>query len=355
MSALASTGASYFRGMYSESSPATARTTTLARAHGIGWGMLVCPEDWSMSDEALIARIRHVAGNAADVCRFVEGVNEPNHERGGGPPPSDWVARTVAKQRLIWRAVKGDPRLAHVQVIGPSLHAVAATEAQYKALGDAGIARFMDYAGMHRYPGGHYPNHLLDERLSWVARHWSARPTWITETGYTNALASPRGHRPVPESVSGVYGPSAVLEAADRGCNATWFELLDDPDAGDKDVIESNFGMFATTSGMGPIWRPKPIVAEMNSFLTWLDDPGPSFTPADIRLKVTSTIADVRTTVVGKRSGGVALYVRRATDCWDPSAQQPIPVQKAQVTIQTPEGSRTFAIDHVVRKIPLRF
>jgi hypothetical protein len=146
-----------------------------------------------------------------------------------------------------------------------------------------------------------------------------------------------------------------VLEAADRGCNVTWFELLDDPDAGVKDVIESNFGMFATTTGMGPVWRPKPIVAEMASFLTWLDDPGPAFTPADIRLQVTSNFSDVRTTVVGKRSGGVALYVRRASDCWDPEAQQPIAVEKAQVTIRTPEGSRTFDVDHVVRKIPLRF
>jgi hypothetical protein len=355
MAALAQTGASYFRGMYSETSSATARTTALARQHGIGWGMLVYPEDWAMTDQALIARIKHIAVNAADVCRFIEGVNEPNHERGGGPPPSDWVARTVAKQRLIWQAVRSDPRLAHVKVIGPSLHAVAATEAHYQALGEAGIARYMDYAGLHRYPGGRYPNHLLDERLRWVALHWSDRPTWITETGYTNALATPRGHRPVPESVSAVYGPSAVLEAADRGCNVAWFELLDDPDAAEKDVIESNFGMYATTTGMGPIWRPKPIVAAMAAFLPWLEDAGPNFTPASVRLKVTSNFPDVTTTVVGKRSGGVVLYVRRATDCWDPDAQQPIAVEKAQVKIETPQGLRTFAIDHVVRKIRLRF
>jgi hypothetical protein len=355
MAALAQTGASYFRGAYDEKNPGTMLAATAARKHGIKWGMLVSPEDWTLSDEGLIARIRHIGNNAADVCRFVEGVNEPNHERDGGAPPSDWVARTVAKQKVIWRAVKGDPRLAHVKVVGPSLHAVAATESDYAALGAAGIARFMDYSGMHRYPGGHYPDQLLDERLAWINRYWSGRPTWITETGYTNALATVRGHRPVPESVAALYGPSAVLEAADRGCNVIWYELLDDPDSGAKDVIESNFGMFATTTGTGPLWRPKPIATAMGSFLGWLDDPGPTFNPPEIRLKVTSTAADVRTTVVAKRSGGVAIYLRRATDCWDVNAQTPISVTKAQVTLTTLEGSRTIAVDHVVKKIPLLF
>jgi hypothetical protein len=353
MAALSATGASYFRGMYAHTLPATATTTAAARRHGLRWGMTVCPEDWGTTDEQTLARLKHIAANAADVCRFIEGVNEPNHERSGGPPPSDWIARTVAKQKLIWTFVKGDPRLSHVKVIGPALHAIAATEGQYKALGEAGIARYMDYAGMHRYHGGHYPNHLLDERLRWVDLHWSAKPTWITETGYTNALATPVGHRPVPENVSAVYGPSAVLEAVDRGCNVAWYELLDDPDSGEKDAIESNFGMYATTTGMGPLWRPKPIVAEMKSFLTWLEDPGSTYTPPEVRLRVTSDKDDVRTTVVGKRGGGVALYVRRATDCWDPAAQTPIAVEKARVTIETNEGSQTFAVDHVVRAISL--
>jgi hypothetical protein len=37
------------------------------------------------------------------------------------------------------------------------------------------------------------------------------------------------------------------------------------------------------------------------------------------------------------------------------NAQTPIPVTKAQVTLTTLEGSRTIAVDHVVKKIPLLF
>jgi hypothetical protein len=85
-----------------------------------------------------------------------------------------------------------------------------------------------------------------------VGQYWDGKPTWITETGYTNALGSTGNHLSVPEDVSAVYAPSALLEAADRECNVIWYELLDDPDPG-LDDVESNFGMY----GVGTGW-PRP-------------------------------------------------------------------------------------------------
>lgn len=353
MTSLAATGASYFRGMYADGLPATDMTARAAREHGLEWGMAVCPDDWSLSDQELAARIQHVAQHAADVCLYIEGVNEPNYERGGGAPPGDWPQRTLAKQKVIWQAVKSDPRLAHVKVVGPSLQAVVGTESQYRMLGDVGIAQYMDFAAMHRYPGGRYPNHMLDEQLTWIRRHWGGKATWITETGYTNALASPGGHSPVPEDVSAGYAPSALLEAVDRGCKVCWFELLDDPDSGVKDVTESNFGMFATTSGMAPPWRPKPVVEVMKSFLSELRDAGPTYDPAPIGLHVTSDVDDVEVTVLGKRNGSVTVHLRRATNCWDPVKQERIPVKEAPVTVRTEKGSRTFTVNHEVRSVTL--
>ncbi|MBA2444106.1 MAG: hypothetical protein H0V49_02080, partial [Nocardioidaceae bacterium] len=154
MAALASTGASYLRGMYVHDLAATPTTIKAARSHGIKWGMAVCPDDWGLSDQGLIARIKHIAQYASDICLYVEGVNEPNHERDGSRPASDWPQRTLSKQRLIWQTVKGDSRLSHVKVVGPSLQAVEGTESQYKLMGDLGIAQYMDYAAMHRYHGG---------------------------------------------------------------------------------------------------------------------------------------------------------------------------------------------------------
>ncbi len=352
MAALAETGASYFRGMYSQGINATATTTSRARGYGIKWGMTVAP-NLSTTDTELVNRIRHIGANAADVCRYVEGINEPNHSRSGGAVPTDWIRRTVAKQRVIWQAVRSDPRLAHVKVLGPSLQAVEATESDYKALGDAGLAQYMTHAALHRYPGGRYPNHLIDERLTWIARHWGGRPTWITETGYTNALATPSGHNPVPEDVSACYAPSALLEAVDRGCQVCWYELLDDPDPGAKDNIESNFGMFATISGMAPPWRAKPVVSVMKSFLSRLKDPGPAYDPPRIGLSVVSNVGDVRSTVMAKRNGSVTLFLRRATNCWDPNRQTRLTVPTIPVIVTTAKGTQTISISHGVRAVTL--
>ncbi len=352
MDALADTGAAYFRGMYSHGIDATRTATQRARALGIKWGMTVCP-DLSLSDQVLVSRIRHIAANAADICRYIEGVNEPNYIRGSGGVPSDWVRRAVAKQKVIWDTVQSEPRLSHVNVLGPSLQAVEATETQYRLLGQAGLARYMSHAALHRYSGGRYPNHLIDERLRWVQQYWGGKPAWITEAGYTNALASRQGHRPVPEDVSAVYGPSVLLEAVDRGCKVSWFELLDDPDPGAKDDIESNFGMYAMTSGMAPPWRPKPVVSTMRSFLSGLKDPGQTYTPPTIGLNVVSSAGDVRGTVVTKRNGTATLYLRRATNCWDPNQQRRLTVQQVPVVVTTSRGARTVAVDHQVRAVSL--
>jgi hypothetical protein len=258
----------------------------------------------------------------------------------------------VEKQRIIWEAVKSDPRIAHIPVVGPSLQAVEGTEIQYEALADEGLVQYMDFASLHRYSGGLYPDHLLDDRLTWVGQYWDGKPTWITETGYTNALGSTGNHLSVPEDVSAVYAPSALLEAADRECNVIWYELLDDPDPG-LDDVESNFGMYGVGTGVAPPWRPKPVVDAMSSFLEGLKDPGPAYEPPAVMLKMTSPVDDVRVTVVGKRDGSVRLYLRRATECWDPLARTRIPVERVPVVVDSQAGPETVMVDHAVTSITL--
>ncbi len=352
MAALAQTGASYFRGMYAHQISATAEATRAARSHGLKWGMTVCP-DLSFSDAELVARLKHIAANASDRCLFIEGINEPNHNRGTGTVPSDWARRTVAKQRMIWQTVKGDPRLSHVKVLGPKLQAVVGTSSHYQALGAAGIAKYMDFAALACYPGGKYPYHLLNERLDWIKRYWGGKPAWITETGYTNALAATRGHAVVPEDVSAAYAPSLLLEAVDHGCRLSVFELLDSPDPGAKDDTEDHFGLFAIQGGEGPPWRAKPIVSTVRAFLSGLKDPGPAHDPGSIQLSVTSSVGDVRSTVTAKRNGAATVHLRRAKDCWDPSRKVRLAVPEVAVRIQTPQGLRTVMVNHKVRSIAL--
>jgi hypothetical protein len=352
MEALSKTGASYFRGMYAHNISATANATRAARTYGIQWGMTVCP-NLDFPNAELVARIRHIAANAADRCLFVEGINEPNYNRGSGTIPTDWARRAVAKQKIIWDTVKSDSRLNHVKVLGPKLQASVGTESHYRALGAAGIARYMDFATLACYPGGKYPYHVLNQRLSWIKAYWGGKPAWITETGYTNALASTRGHAVTPEDVSAAYAPSILLEAIERGCKVSMFELLDSPDAGAKDDTEDNFGMFGVGSGDAPPWRAKPIVTSLRSFLSSLKDPGPAYTPSGIQLSVTSAVGDVRHTVTAKRNGSATVHVRRAKDAWDPDRKVRLSVPEVAVRITTPRGSRTVMVDHRVRSFAL--
>ena len=297
MDALAKTGASYFRGLYAEGITATKTTTASARAHKIQWGMTVCPEDWALTHAGLIKRINHIADNAADVCLYIEGVNEPNHERDGSKAPSDWVQRTIQKQRIIWNTVKSYPKLSHVKVVGPSLHAVAATEADYAALGRAGLANFMDFAGLHRYPNGQYPDLLIDEKIAWVNKYWGGKRVWITETGYSNSIGAGTGVRTrcLRTSARGTPRPPCSRPSTATSCKVAWYELLDDPDSGSKNVRESNFGMFTTESlARAPRSAPKPVVASMRQILDTLRDDGLGYSPKEIPLRITSAAKDLR-------------------------------------------------------------
>lgn len=348
MSALAATQASYFRASYvhGRSGPTVAAA---ARSRQLQWGMSVCP-DMDYPDADLAARLADISARAADVCLFIQGINEPNYIRGGGTVPSDWPSRTVAKQKLIWQTVRADPKLAHVKVVGPKLQAVVGTESQYRALGAAGIAKYMDYAAVPSFSNGRHPYPALRQRLAWVRKYWGGKRAWISETGYSNALAASSGRSVVPEDVSAAYAPAALLEALDHRCKGvSWFELLDSPDPGSRDVVEANFGMFAMRSGdMAPPWRPKPVVTRMSEFLSLLKDDGAEYDPPWIRLKVTSGAADVRHTVTGKRDGSAMVHIRRARDCWDPQKKRRLNVPEAEVKIRTATGTRTVYVDHQV-------
>jgi hypothetical protein len=166
-------------------------------------------------------------------------------------------------------------------------------------------------------------------------------------------LGSVGDHLPVPDDVSAVYAPSALLEAADRECNVIWYELLDDPDP-ESDEVESNFGMYEVGAArVAPPWHAKPVVAVMRSFLDGLKDAGPAYDPPPVRLRLTSPVEDLRATVVGKRDGSVTLYLRRATESWDPVGQRRIQVVPVPVVVSRDAGPETVMVDHGVTSVRL--
>ena len=347
LTALADIGVRYFRGLYVDHLPLVEETVRGARDRGLQWGMLVC-NDLDTPPEVVQRRVADLARNAADLCLFVEGVNEPNYDRGGGSVPADWAERAVALQRTIHEAVRSHSELDHVTVVGPSLQAVVAEDADYERLAALGLGEVIDAAGLHSYPGGRYPSQGLDTRLDPLREHFPDADVWLTETGYTNAVdrsSDSGGATPVPEEVAAAYAPATLLEAVDRGISAVWYETLDDPDPGGKDVIESGYGLVAVGDGGEPTtWRAKPAAATLTDFLAGLRDPGPTYRPPAVQLTVTSGSEDVRWTALGRRDGSTWLHLRRAADVWDTESAQPLTVDEVPVTVVTADGRRTVRV-----------
>ena len=349
---LAAMGASFIRGTYKPGSAPTYETARLLRERRMKWQMVLV-KSLSQSDSDIRARVNDIANKAADICLAVEGINEPNHDRSGGSVPSNWRELTLQKQKVLYQAVQASPALRGKPVLGPSLQMVKATEADYKWFAANGLNNYMTHAGTHCYASGRYIDSNFDSNTRLMRQYWR-KPVWITETGYTNAVADDGGPRPVPEWVSGIYAPSAALEAIDRNWKVNWFEVMDDVDAGAKNDPEANFGLWAVGSTISPSgWRAKPAAVALKGILNGLKDPGPAYQPRAVGLRVAAATPDVRWTALGKRDGSVRLYLRRTVDVYDPRTEQKLSVAKVKVTITTGKGTRTVYVGPEVTSVLL--
>ena len=366
-------GAPYFRGSYRPGTTGTAKAIAASRKYGVKWLMSVVPEAGTRPTNQTPAQTRAVihdiARNAADVVYAIEGLNEPNHNRGGGTVPADWARIATAHQQAIWETAKGIPALSRVPIIGPSLQTVAAEDSydpavtnplggprHFHQLKAAGILAFQSWAGLHSYPDGRTPAHGLTNRLRIIDSAYGADyPVWITEWGYHNALATTAGHDPVPESVSATYASRGLLAMVpgERRMRLARYEALDDPDPGVKDNHEANFGLWRVGSNDPATWRAKEEVDIMRGILAALRDPGPAYTTAPVNLAVSGP-RDLRYVVTRKRDGSATLWVWRSLSVWDAAARTPLTVPTVSVTVTDSAGSRTIQVGPRARSLALR-
>lgn len=367
MEQLARMGVRYFRGLYvGEGNAATMTAVRAARRHNIQWLMTVTPEVGATLATTR-ARVAHIARYAADVCKGIEGQNEPQHARSAGEViPADWARIAVAHQKVIWRTVRRNPSLAHVTVVGPSLHDVMAARSysgsggvggprHYHQLASAGIKQYQDVAGLHRYPADDEPVSGLAQRLALVhSAYGKGYPMWMTEWGYHNALSTSAGHKPVSAAAAAVYVPRAILQYARLGYPLTRYELLDDPDGGAKDNHQSNFGAIrvGATAGAAPssAWSQKPEAGAVRAMLTALKDDGPAFRPKPVSVRVSGR--DVDYVVTAKRDGTARVWMWRELPVWNEG--RTIAVDSVPVTVTDRRGTRTISVGAGVRSIALR-
>ena len=351
MGALAEMGATSFRGLYAPGLPRTLEVVEEARRLGLSWDMVVVTDRRTPASE-IKQTLRHIARHAADVCRSVKGLNEPNYERGSGPVTGDWETDTIRVQRVIWRFVRDSRRLSHVTVVGPTLQDNTAVRADYQRLANRGLLRVMDVGAIHRYPGGTFPDHLMDDRLSMLNQTWPGKRIWIGQTGYTNAVDGTGGQRAVPESAAAAYGPS---HPARGGRPPVPHRSLRDARRPRPRAEGRRRGELRVVRDAG---RGRSAVAGQADRRNAAD-------AAHVPVGPGTPLPPRPHPVPGQRPARPAHHVDReagrqrhrppapCAGLLDPVRERPIAVPKARITIETPGRTRVVEIDHRVTSIRL--
>lgn len=351
------------------------------RDQGLKVLALVVPESntspTNETEPSVRATVQHLAANWPDIVAAVEGLNEPNHDRGTGSASAGWAQKAYDVQRWVWNAV-GDfgLRALGVKVVMCSLHDTLAgksyTEASpsggaahWHQLATLGIASYFDWVGVHRYSAGQVPLNGFDSRTVEIRDAFGANiPIWITETGFNNALDTTR-HPPTSEKVSGIYGPRALLEFACQQSTSpisnfkmTRFELMDDAEPGLVNH-ESHFGLVAVGNSDTNVsgWRLKPEFSKMKALLDHLRDPGPEFTPPTVGCEVTGGPGDMQWIVTAKRDGSAKIHLWRSAKIWDPKTRTEVSsgFTVTNATVTDEQGARSVPVgaDVVTRDLRL--
>jgi len=273
----------------------------------------------------------------------IEGLNEWDLFSGRS---ASWVTQTRTWQQDLYRAVKADPELRHLPVIGPSLVFSWLNPSSWTQLGD--VSAHLDYGNLHSYPGGKPPEvNLSDEFVR--ARQISAdKPVVSTEAGYHNALQQTnRDHPAVPEDVAATYLPRMFLENFRRGVARTYaYELLDERPGLAAVDMEQSFGLVRAD------YTPKPAFTALRNLLTVLKDPGTPVGSHTVALDVRSPASDVQRMLLRKRDGQLLVVLWRTGSLWDQTtltrktvataeAEVRFPTELAGAQLYTPRTSAT--------------
>lgn len=289
------------------------------------------PEDGSWVLSELLAIVREELGGAVDA---LEGPNEFS-TRGG----AEWQPHLVAYQRRLYEAVKGDPSLASLPVIGPSI-----VHGDQEALGD--VSDWLDFGNIHSYPQGNPPDNIG----SFVHRaefNSGSKPILATETGYDTALNWTGENPPVPEQAMATYMPRLFFEYFRWGIVRTFaYELVDEHDDPGMAEREDHFGLLLNDLS------EKPAFSALCNTIAILEDPGLAFAPDSLSY----TLSEAGTELVGgegpelhkvllqKRDGSFYLALWRLSSVWNPSLRVELQAPSQPVTLSLAPGFRPAAV-----------
>jgi hypothetical protein len=260
----------------------------------------------------------------APMIDTVEGANEWDLFSGR---TAAWAGQVREHQAWWADAVRTDPALHSIPLIGPSLVFSWETPSSWTTLGD--VSANLDYGNSHGYAGGLPPELAADAELARARAISGDKPVVQTEGGYHNALDQGNWDHPaVPEDVAGAYLPRLFLENFRRGILRTYsYELLDEWAGLAATDMEASFGLLRSDLSR------KPAFVSVRNLLTILADGPASQQVADVPVTVSVSAADVRQLVLRKADGRVDVILWRPASLWDRDARARLAVPTTPVAV----------------------
>jgi hypothetical protein len=275
----------------------------------------------------MTANLNAIRTKLKGAVESIEGLNEWDLFSNRSP---SWVTQTRTWQQELYKAVKADPELRHLPVIGPSLVFSWLSPSSWTQLGD--VSAHLDYGNLHSYPGGKPPEANLTDEFARARQISGTKPVIATEAGYHNALQQGNWDHPaVPEDVAATYIPRMFLENFRRGITRTYsYELLDERPGRAAVDMEQSFGLVRAD------YTPKPAFTALRNLLTVLKDPGTAVGSQTVSLDVRSQAEDVQRLVLRKRDGQLLTVLWRTGSLWDQAARTRKTVPTAEAEIRFP-------------------
>lgn len=321
-------GAKQFRGMFAIEMDRVQRTLELCQENGVKW--LATVASGKTTEKQLRHRLAEIAKTPEVFCG-IEGINEPELTDAG-------IAKVVKFQKIIWDFVH-DNNL-DIPVLSPAMK-MNWDRSTLHRFTVAGIKGTFDVVSRHQYNGPDAPNlQALGVDLDMFVAEWGVTRFWVTETGYTNALAS-KDPRKATEAVAAVYSIPQLLEflTDERVEKVFRYELEDDNDPG---LInnEAHFGLFRFDG------TAKPEVAVIGAFLMTTQDDDEDYDPPEVVLEIQSEDDWVESVLVGRSDGLATLWL------WQPEANYDATPVDVQIT--TAAGIATVHVGAAPVGVPIQ-
>jgi hypothetical protein len=263
---------------------------------------------------------------------YFEGANEPNYSKN-----PNWPQLSADGQRRLYTAVKGDEKLRHISVLGPSYWGPLGRPA-----GD--LSEVMDYGNIHPYPGGRNPETpkegSLDVYIKGAQFNCGIKPVVASETGYHSALESTRAHPPISETLIARYLPRLVLISMMKGVKRSYiYEFIDTHDRGLSDQ-ESNFGLIRYNG------ERKPAYYALKNLVAIFSDPGSPVRPTPLFISTESDIQNLFWTMFQRSDRKYLLAVWIGKNGWDAGQKTALPETISSLSLRF---SAPVTIESVIR------